>query len=260
MENKNDIKDFLNDYYSGKFKNRDGQRFYHDIEKIKIDKRFYLTNEYIKNLYYNMGYGIKKITKEIDCNITNVVLRTYMIDFAGIKLRKNNEVTDWLKKFRSKKARKEFNNKIGFFSEGIQENLKTNKTRRGIQGYYFNVSMNKYVWLRSSWEYIYAKWLDKNNIKWDIEVKNYIIDKNTGESYRPDFFIYENDKITKIVEVKGYWKNRLYKFEKLKTIIEKNISFVLVDKIKPYSDNVNKDIRIWKKERKLKINYENKKN
>ena len=33
--------------------------------------------------------------------------------------------------------------------------------------------MKKNVWLRSSWEYIYAKWLDSKNILWDIECQMY---------------------------------------------------------------------------------------
>lgn len=57
---------------------------------------------------------------------------------------------------------------------------------------------------KSTWEEKVAKYLDLNNIKWLYEEKIFILDDKT--SYRPDFFIYENDKFLKIIEVKGYFR------------------------------------------------------
>jgi len=247
-----DIKSFFNDVSNNKFKTRDGKKFFHDEKIITQDKRFEKVNMFIKEKYNDDGQGIKSIIRDFDLPITYPVLRLYMINFFNIILRNNNEVTDFLRKRRSEKALYEKDNKIGFFSDGIQKSIKIKSTNtRGVQGYYFNKSLEKYVWLRSSWEYIYAKWLDTNNYKWDVEVMSF----NMGDyTYRPDFFIYDNNNnITKIVEVKGYWKDKLYKFNELKEKL--NIDVVLVDKIKPYTNiSVKKELSIWKKIKKLNIN------
>ena len=49
------------------------------------------------------------------------------------------------------------------------------------------------------------KWLDSNKIDWDVESQQWMIG---NETYRPDFFIYENGILKKIIEVKGYFKNK----------------------------------------------------
>jgi len=71
---------------------------------------------------------------------------------------------------------------------------------------YKNVSM------RSSWEVAYAKYLDKNNIKWLYESKTF----NLGNcTYTPDFYLPETNTY---VEIKGYWyreaKTRYLKFRR----------------------------------------------
>ncbi len=71
----------------------------------------------------------------------------------------------------------------------------------------------KGYWLRSTWEFEVAKYLDSNSIKWDYEVTHYKLKGN--RTYRPDFFIYDdNNEFKKIIEVKGYWyKNNKEKLE-----------------------------------------------
>jgi len=78
---------------------------------------------------------------------------------------------------------------------------------------------------RSSWEYLYAKWLDKNKIKWSYEVKTF----NLGQlTYTPDFYLSEKDLY---IEIKGYWRNNAKrKFELFKELYpDKNIN-LLVEK------------------------------
>jgi hypothetical protein len=83
--------------------------------------------------------------------------------------------------------------------------------------------------LRSTWEYKVALYLDKNNIEWDYEVCCYQVSET--ETYRPDFFIYENGLLQRIIEVKGYWyKNNKVKFENFKQKF--NIEIELWDKEK----------------------------
>jgi len=249
------ILSFFNDVKLKKFKTRNGGSIYHDKDKIKSDIRYDLVKEFIEKNYYTNGMGIKSIIKKYNLPITYSILRFYFINFFKIKIRDNKEITDFIRKSRREKATYERDNKIGFFNQNLQDNLKIrNSTIRGIQGYYFNISLNKYVWLRSSWEYIFAKWLDKNNYKWDVEIKTFEISNN--KKYRPDFFIFDNnDNIIKIIEVKGYWKDKLYKFVELKNMLNKsNIEFILVDKIKTYSYNgFKQDLNNWKRERILDL-------
>lgn len=70
---------------------------------------------------------------------------------------------------------------------------------RGYAGFY------KGYYLRSSYEYAYAKFLDYYSIKWKYEVETFDIGYRL---YKPDFFIYnQNGKIEKIVEIKSRDKN-----------------------------------------------------
>jgi len=67
--------------------------------------------------------------------------------------------------------------------------------RRGYSGFY------KGNFLKSSYEYAYAKYLDYKEIYWKYEDVTYEI---KGRRYTPDFFIYDSDgNITKVVEIRG---------------------------------------------------------
>lgn len=250
MEN---IKDFLQLYQDKKFKTQKGKACFNDIKLMEKHYAYIETKKFLEEKY-NLGYGFKSLIKEFELPVTYSKIRL-LFDFMGIDRRKgNNIVTERLKEFRRDKALDEHKNKTGWFSEGIQESIKNkNHTSRGIQGYYFNMYRQKYVWLRSSWEYIYACWLDSKNIDWDVEVKSFNL--KDGKKYRPDFFIYENKKLVSIVEIKGYWKDKTWKYNELSKNI-KNLEFSLITNISPYTTNnmkVKEMIQHWKNNRKLKI-------
>jgi hypothetical protein len=59
----------------------------------------------------------------------------------------------------------------------------------------------KKIKFRSSWEVAYAKYLDKNRIKWQYEPKAFDLGNTT---YTPDFYLLESDTW---VEIKGYWRD-----------------------------------------------------
>ncbi|HEU4964970.1 MAG TPA: restriction endonuclease [Bacilli bacterium] len=65
---------------------------------------------------------------------------------------------------------------------------------RGYAGFYNG------VYLRSSYEYAFAKYLDHNEIQWTYEERCYDLD---GVYYIPDFFIYEANRLSYVVEVKS---------------------------------------------------------
>lgn len=59
------------------------------------------------------------------------------------------------------------------------------------------------LWLRSSWEFALAQYLDSRDVDWRYEEIRYVL--NDGAiTYLPDFFIYEEGRLSKICEVKGW--------------------------------------------------------
>ena len=71
----------------------------------------------------------------------------------------------------------------------------------------------KNIYMRSSWEVKYAKYLDKKGIKWLYESKTFDLGETT---YTPDFYLPESDTY---IEIKGYLrknsKNKIRLFNKL---------------------------------------------
>lgn len=243
------MKSLLKDIYERKMMNLKGYTYYHDKEKISNDSRYDITKKLIDKYYYEKEYGIKYMIKYLNLPITYSVFRNVLLNIFDIKLRKHNDITKHLKKIRKEKALYEIENKTGWATNEVRKNQKIrNSISRGIQGYYYNQSMRKNVWLRSSWEYIYAKWLDSKNILWDVECEMYNIE---NKSYRPDFFIFDDNNILiKIVEIKGYWKDKTWKYDILKKMLDIELS--MITDIKPYSNNWRHDIKEWKEKRIMK--------
>lgn len=197
---------------------------------------------YIKTKYDD-GVGLKLLAREIDISYTKM---RRLMEFLEIPIRTGQSVvTEHLRIIRRNNA----------IAQGGWRNRKTkNKnTERGVQGYFYNDSRKKYVWLRSTYEVIMAKWLNKNKIDWDVESQQWMIG---NESYRPDFFVYENNTLVKIIEVKGYYKNRLWKFDELKKETSlKTVEFCLIDDITPFLDGTTYlgELKWWKQNRLLKL-------
>lgn len=167
----------------------------------------------LRCLYNDLGMGFKLISQYLG-NISYTRLRTLFRNLE-IEMRTGTScVTDGLKKLRSERAKKTSQWK----DWTSNDKFKHHKNKRFISGWYFNQSKSKLVWLRSSWEYCYAKWLDTQKVEWDVEVRSYLL--SDGRYYRPDFFIYENGALQKIIEIKSRWANgsldRIDKFEQLR--------------------------------------------
>lgn len=95
----------------------------------------------------------------------------------------------------------------------ISEKMKGNKNathRVDRQNYYNNIRMD------SKWEIGVAKYFDRNNITWAYNKQGFIL--SDGRHYFPDFFIYENNNLIMLIEVKGLFrlKNK-QKFEQFKS-------------------------------------------
>lgn len=58
------------------------------------------------------------------------------------------------------------------------------------------------IFMRSSYEIAYAKWLDRQKIKWQYEPKAFDLGKST---YTPDFYLLDSSKY---IEIKGYLRDK----------------------------------------------------
>ena len=219
-----------------------------------INSSFSQKQKDIIKKYYEYGFGLKLISRELKITYTKIrqIFKIFNIDIR----RGTNIITNPLRKFRSEKALNEDKLNIGWHSPNVVKKELTGI--RGIQGYYYNKNFDKYIWLRSTYEYIYAIWLDYHKIIWDVEVQTFNL--QDGTKYRPDFFIYENDINIKIIEIKGWYDNRAYKLNFLKEQLKtenieicmlfntnKTIEQYLIKHVS-YSEALNE----WKKNRILK--------
>jgi hypothetical protein len=69
------------------------------------------------------------------------------------------------------------------------------KIRHGKGTYYNN------IWMRSSYEIKFAKWLDEHFVPWKYESKTFDLGNTT---YTPDFYLPE---INLYIEIKGWWRD-----------------------------------------------------
>jgi hypothetical protein len=207
--------------------------------------------ENLKFLYFEKGMGFKLLSASFG-NVSYTRLRT-IFSYLGIERRIGHDcVTDGLKKARSERAKK--NNPWTNWTERYKDKDMVNKHHLG--GWYFNQSKKKFVWLRSSWEFGYSKWLDENSFDWDVECRSYLL--SDGRYYRPDFFIFENNALLKIVEIKSTWangsKDRIDKFEKFKLEYPEINSELITEELFSLINCSQKNIiNMWKKRRILEL-------
>ena len=227
-------------------------QFYEDVGNIKCvkleDKLGEVlvpeeSREYLKNMYES-GYGLKVIARALGLTYTRI--RT-LFRYLKLEHRKGRDiVTEQVKQFRSERVKGD-KSPWKDWPEKYPEMQKSNS--KGIQGYYKKRD-GSLVYLRSSWEYIFAKWLDKNNIDWKYEWKQYNL--SNGENYRPDFFIFKNNELKMIVEIKGYYKNRTHKVDILREDLQGEIKVIRISNINNYTVfSENKEKNEWKKVRLL---------
>ena len=154
------------------------------------------------------------MAKNLDLSYS--VVRRLCINYIGFETRRGTSVvTDAL---RAKRRENVLGEKSPWFDWPRKMPEMTAKNGKSIQGYYSRASAGEYVWLRSTYEYIYAKWLDQLGVRWEIEKTSFPL--SNGENYRPDFFIYDDSgELKTIVEVKSRYfnkGNREYKFDLFK--------------------------------------------
>ena len=191
-------------------------------------------NEEFKDLLrdlYTSGYGFKTIAASIPNASYTQIRGLFNKIFPDIVRKGTSVTTDKLKQRRSERLLKSEDNPW-------KHDL-NNKNSTGIQGRY------KDYWLRSTYEYIYVKWMERNGINFKSEPTKFKL--NNGQYYTPDFSIYGNGILTKYVEIKGkVFDNNLHKPELLSIQIGKPV--IIVDDITPYCEvNYERSLKEWKK-------------
>ena len=83
---------------------------------------------------------------------------------------------------------------IGMIGRKGKQHPRFGKISHGKGEYY------KGIYMRSSWEVIFAKWLDMWELSWLYEPKAFDLGNTT---YTPDFYVQE---INSYIEVKGFWR------------------------------------------------------
>jgi endogenous inhibitor of DNA gyrase (YacG/DUF329 family) len=109
---------------------------------------------------------------------------------------------------------------------------------RGYSGFY------KENYLRSSYEYVYCKILEKKQLKYKVEEIKYDL-QNT--SYIPDFHIYDNEnKLVEIVEIKSNNQieinKTIKKIDELKKIVNVPVKIYLLKDLKKECEKLNLQI------------------
>lgn len=120
------------------------------------------------------------------------------------------------------------------------------RNNRGYNGWYTTIWNDK-IYLRSSLEFITAKWLDSKNFYFLSECEIF------DNKYKPDFFVYDKNKNLKmIIEVKyskNEWKRYITKYYNY--FKNKNIKYIVI--YKKHLDRISKrfslenEIKEWKK-------------
>lgn len=201
----------------------------------------------IKSLY-DAGHGYKFLAAGLETTypvIRNLILK-YMTTIEP--RRGQSVVTDILREKRRDNVSGE---KSPWFDWPNKYPELHKNSVRSIQGYYISPIAGK-VWLRSTYEFVYAKWLDRNNFNWRFEVQSYVLPD--GQRYRPDFFIYdEHDNLVSVVEIKSsyYHENRAHKFFMFKEAYpDINASIIFnIGKFTTKESNYPKELKEWKKTR-----------
>ena len=138
-----------------------------ETNKNKHRKGLNLDKDLLNNLYTNQEKSIRKIAKILNCS--------------------SGTVSNYLHKYNIPIR------PIPGCGKG-KNNLNYGKSRS-----HGKCTCYGGIWMRSSWEVELAKWMDKNNIKWEYECKRFILKDRT---YLPDFYLPEKQLWH---EVKGWF-------------------------------------------------------
>lgn len=227
-------------------------------QRHKIDRSHVEYSELVRLLrilYIEKELGIKtlcRLLSEQGVAMTYTPCRRVVQSLLGPDFRRGrSQVTETLKLIRSENAKKT----TPWRDWPRKYPTKNINSKKYLGGYFFNTSKTKWVYLRSSWEYAYAAYLESRGSTWDVECQSYLL--GNGSYYRPDFFIYVDNKLDHIVEIKSTYfngsLNRLEKFQMFQSeypnirseVVLNNELFMMIGK------SPNRVLQEWKSVRRM---------
>lgn len=243
------VKEQLEKYYYANSKGRFPSKGYEFTDGYDTS----CLKESLSYLYHDHGLGYKMIVKTLNidkCSYSSLRTLFAKLEIEGRK--GNNIVTKKLKKMRSENVQGIKNPWHDWTKNKPEMN---SNSKRYLGGWYFNKSKRKDVYLRSSWEYAFANWLDTNNFDWDVEVCNYLL--SDGRYYRPDFFIYKNNKLVEVIEIKAKYLDpehlRIDKYNMFTQEYQVDSKILYKDDIfGKLNISYQKNIKEWKEIRRIK--------
>lgn len=168
----------------------------------------------MKELYVEKQYGLKLLSKHCGSDLVTYSRLRSIVKNMGLLRTGQSVVTSKLKEVRSKNAQGE-NNPWFNWPENIK--MKDSHHKHHLCGW-FTDSRGRSHYLRSSYEYAYAKYLDDEGVDFAVESKAFLL--SDGRRYRPDFFLFKDGKLDRVVEVKARYvhgsKMRIDKFNMFK--------------------------------------------
>jgi hypothetical protein len=99
--------------------------------------------------------------------------------------------------------------KITWWAKRCKKCSNIKKCLDGNIGHHGKHLIYKRFYFKSSWEETYAKYLDKNNLRWTYEPKTFDLGNTT---YTPDFYV---PIYAAYIEIKGFWRDDAKKKFKL---------------------------------------------
>jgi hypothetical protein len=195
-------------------------------------KKYNITKKFLIKQYLTLQKSTHEIAKQIGC--CQALIWNYLVKFS-IKTRNQGafvkgkhftkihcqRISEALKDnpklkhrtpfWQGKKLSREHRAKMSETRIKLGLSKGINNPRFGKLALHGRKIKYKDMWMRSSWEVAYAKYLDKQGTKWLYESKTFNLG---GCTYTPDFYLSEIDTY---IEIKGWWrdnaKNKFYLFK-----------------------------------------------
>jgi hypothetical protein len=243
------VKEQLEQHYYANPKGTVASKGYKFIEGYDTTR----LKEGLTHLYHVDGLGYKMIVKTLGIDKCSYSSLRTLFGKLNIEARKGtNVVTEKLRQMRSENV---LGDKNPWHDWTNKKPEMLSSSKRYLCGWYFNRAKQKDVYLRSSWEYAYANWLDNNGYNWDVEVCSYLL--KDGRYYRPDFFLYKDNKLVEIIEIKArYIDQKHVRIDKYNMFIDEySISSRIMykeDLFNTLQISYNRNIKDWKNIRRIK--------
>ncbi|MEK6881262.1 MAG: NUMOD3 domain-containing DNA-binding protein [Nanoarchaeota archaeon] len=101
------------------------------------------------------------------------------------------------------------------------------------KGCWFEIPEQGKVFLRSSWEVIFVKYLIAKRVKFRYEYKRFILD---GKTFLPDFYLVDENKF---IEIKGWVKEKdIQKMEEMKRFYP-DVKIEMITDISKFKEKIN---------------------